>query len=493
MKSLDINAMQAAGRARSGQGLVRFPARGSRNSAFLALAAGFAIFIGLFIPFLGFQSGFSFLAVVLILAAFTGFVIVVYYATQGRQWALLVFFVLLVFLIDATFRKRELTDQSLDAQTLLKAGLWCSALLIAFISTRGFVASLFQGDIKWLTIFSLLALGSTAYSLTPAFTFGGGVAAVSYCAISVCAATHLTRQQILYSLLVGMSIMLVISLAMFAMGLGMTALETGPAIRLAGIAGSPNGLGRTASLAILVVGVLVVAHRLPIYSWRCVIPTGLAVSCLVLSDSRTSTLALIAAFGFYLLRRRPVSAFIVAVAAGFTSLVLLNMDVPWQELMRYVTRTGRISEMTTLTGRTDIWYATWNAFLERPLLGYGYGSTKILLPEVYRNFWGFTVSQAHNLYLQTLVTTGVVGLALVLMAFLRQIIGYITHPQPFSAFVVIYMMAYGLTEPGPIATSPNILTFVWALSLCWDRVREDSSADAEMKNYRRLPKSRVAG
>lgn len=491
MKSLDVNAMQPAPETHSRQSLVR-KRPGSLQGFFLALATALAIFVGLFIPFLGFQSGYSVLAVFLALGLLIGFAVVVYHAARGRQWALLVFLVLLVFLIDATFRKRELTDQSLDAQTLLKAGLWCSALLIAFFSTRRFVTSLFHGDIKWLTLFSLLALGSTAYSLTPAFTLGGGVAAVSYCAISVCAAAHLTRQQILYSLLVGMSIMLVVSLGMFAMGLGMTALENGPAIRLAGIAGSPNGLGRTASLVILVVGVLVVAHRLPIYSWRCLIPIGLAVSCLILSDSRTSTVAIVAAFGFYLLRQRPVTAFFVAVAAGFTSLMLLNMDVPWQELMTYVTRTGRISEMTTLTGRTDIWYATWNAFLERPLLGYGYGSTKVLLPEVYRGFWGFTVSQAHNLYLQTLVTTGLVGLLLVLMALLRQIVGYITHPQPFPAFVVIYMMTYGLTEPGPIATSPNILTFVWALSLCWERIREDSPTEVVVKNYRRVPKLGVA-
>lgn len=484
MKGFDINALQTATGMYHRWSLNKSRPGSLLKAFFLALVVVLAIFIGLLIPFLGFQSSSSVLVVFLALGLLTGFAAVVYHAAQGRKWALVLFMVLSVFLIDATFRRRELTDQSIDAQTILKLSIWCSAVVIAFFSTRRLDIELFRGDIKWLTLFSLLALGSATYSLTPAYTFGGGVAAISYCAIAVCAAAHLTRREILYSLLIGTSLVLIVSLGMFfVMGWGMAALESGPAIRLGGITGTPNSLGRASSLVLLVVGALVVGYRLPIYSWRCLIPIGLAVSCLILSDSRTPTVAVISAFGFYLLRRRPAAGFAVAVAAGITTLMLFNLDVPWQELARSITRTGRVSEMTTLTGRTDIWHATWNAFLERPLLGYGYGSTKILLPEVYRGFWGFTVTQAHNMYLQTLVTMGVVGLILVLMALLRQLAGYITHPQPFSAFVFIYMITYGVTEAGPVATTPNILTFVWALSLCWDRVRDDS-AEAAMNNFR---------
>lgn len=454
----------------------------------LAGAFALAVFMGLFVPLLGFQSSLSTLVFILALSIVIGFAAVVYSAARSRAWALQVFLVISVFLIEATFRQRELTSQAIDAQTLLKLGIWCLALLIAFISTRGLSVSLFQGDIKWLTLFSLLCLGSTVYSLTPAYTFGGGVAAISYCALAVCAVEHLTKQQILYSLLIGISLLLILSLALFAMHGGMTAPEGGSVMRLGGITGAPNSLGRSAALGILVVGALVFGHKLPIYSWRCLTPLGLAMACLILSDSRTSMLAVFAAFSLYLLRRRPILGFTVIAAGGMVGLVLFNLDVPWQQLGQSVTRTGQFSEITTLTGRTDIWYATWNAFLERPLLGYGYGATKVLLPEVYRNFWGFTVPHAHNFYLQTAVTTGIVGLTLVVTAVVRQAVDYITRPQLFPTLVFGFIMIQGLTEAGPMGQAPTIVTLFWTLSLCWKRIQDNTAGNQAMENVRSIPK-----
>lgn len=453
--------------------LPRVQGGGLWKALVLLVVFGVAVFLGLLVPVLGFDSGLSVLTFFLTLSLVIGLVGVVYFAARSRTWALVLFLAISVFVIDATFRRRELTDQGLDAQTLLKLLIWSAALLIAFVATRKFTASMFRGDIKWLTMFSLLGLGSTFYSLTPAYTFGAGVAAISYCALAVCVAEHLTKRQILYSLLAGISIMLILSLAMYAMGWGMTVPTGGSTQRLAGLAGSPNGLGRTATLAVLVVGALMFRHQLSIYSWRCLVPLALALPCLALSDSRTALIAVIAAFGLYLLRWRAMLGVATIIAGSIVGLLLINLDIPWQQFGKSFARTGQFSEVTTLTGRTDIWNATWTAFLKQPLLGYGFGATKVLLPEVYRGYWGFTVTQAHNFVLQTVVTTGLVGLALVLMALLRQAIAYLKRPEPFSALVFGYLLIYGFTEPGPLGPAPNILTFFWALSLCWDRVRDD--------------------
>lgn len=433
---------------------------------------GVAAFLGLLVPLLGLDPG-SALAAFLAFSLIIGFFIVTYFAARSRPWALLIFLGISVFLIDATFRRRELAEQGLDLQTTLKIVVWSAALLIAFVATSKFFASMFRGDLKWLTMFSLLGLGSTVYSLTPAYTFGSGVAAISYCALAVCVAEHLTKRQILYSLLIGVSIILVLSLAVYVLGGGMTAPEAGSVMRLGGIAGSPNGLGRTASLAILVVGVLVFGHHLSFYSWRCLVPLGLALPCLVLSDSRTATIAVLAAFGLYFFRLRPLLGFIAATAGGVAVLLLFNLDIAWDDLGKSLARTGRVSEMTTLTGRTDVWYETWKAFLDQPLLGYGFAATRVLLPEVYRGYWGFTVGQAHNFILQTAVTTGIVGLGFVLMLLVRQAVAYITRIQLFSGSIFIYLLITGITEAGPAGPAPNLLYLFWALSLCWDRVRDD--------------------
>lgn len=435
-------------------------------------AFGCAVFLGLLVPLLGFGSRWSALIFFLGFSTLIGFVIVVYFAARSRTWALLIFLGISVFLIDATFRQRGMSEQGLDFQTTLKLLVWCAALLIAFVATRKFSVSMFRGDIKWLTTYALLCLGTTVYSLTPTYTFGTGVAAISYCALAVCVAQHLTKRQILYCLLISLSIVLVLSLAVYAAGGGMTASEAGSTIRFGGITGSPNSLGRTASLTILVAGVLLFEYRVPIYSWRFLTPLGLALPCLVLSDSRTATAAVIAAFGLYLMRLRPALGFTAAIAGGVGGLLLFNLDIPWEQFGKSFARTGRVSEMTTLTGRTDIWQATWEAFLKQPLLGYGFATTKVLLPEVYHNYWGYTVTQAHNFFLQTAVTTGLVGVAFVLVIFMRQAIAYIARPLLFSGLVFIYLLVYGITEAGPMGPAPNILMLFWSLSLCWDRVRD---------------------
>ncbi|MEO8992429.1 MAG: O-antigen ligase family protein [Nitrosospira sp.] len=452
--------------------LVRTQEGGLWKVLVVSIAFGLAVLLGMLVPILGFNSASSVLILFLILSLVILLGTVTYFAIRSRTWALIFFLAISVFLIDATIRQRELTEQGFDMQSLIKFAIWCAALLIAFFSTRKFSSNMLRGDIKWLTLFSLLGLASTAYSLTPIYTFGAGIAAISYCALAICVAEHLTKQQILYSLLGAISIVLALSLAVFAFGDGMAASEGDSTIRLAGITGSANSLGRTASLAILVIAVLVFGHRLPLYSWRCLVPLGLALTCLLLSDSRTATLAVIAALGLYLLRLRPILGFTVVIAGAVSGLLLLNLNIPWEQFGKSLARTGRVSEMTTLTGRTEIWHATWTAFLEQPLLGYGFAATKVLLPEVYRSYWGFTVTQAHNFFLQTAVTTGLVGLAFVLMALIRQGIAFITRPQLFSGLIFIYLLVYGITEPGPIGPAPNILTLFWALSLCWDRVRD---------------------
>lgn len=437
-----------------------------------------ALFLGLLSVMLGVGSVFSMAMVCFGLLVIMFFIFVVVSACRRKEWALFVFLALSVFLIDATFRQRELTAQSMDAQTFMKLCIWGNAILIALLATPGFLGRLFHGDIKWLSCLALLAIGSTVYSLTPAYTFGGGFAAVAYCALAVCAVENLRKEQILFAFLLGLSSLLGASLLMYVAGGGMSIMEGGGVFRLGGLTGSPNSLGRAASLTMLLLGVLVIYGRLSLYNWRFWLPAGMAVICLVLSDSRTSMAVVIAAFGLYFLRRNPRMAMFGILGLGVSGFLLLNLDLPWHEMALAFSRTGRVSDIFTLTGRTEIWSAAISAFWEKPILGYGFGSTKVLLPEVYRTYWGFTVSQAHNLYIQTAVTLGVVGLSFVLIILWRQVADYFKHQDVFKTAVLGFILIHGLTEPGPIGVAPNIVTFFWALSLCWDRLlQRDCSQD----------------
>lgn len=77
---------------------------------------------------------------------------------------------------------------------------------------------------------------------------------------------------------------------------------------------------------------------------------------------------------------------------------------------------------STLTGRTTIWHSVMEAVLKRPMLGYGYmafwhaGLNSVSL----ENRW--SVSGAHNGFLEVWLSLGAIGLALVLFTFARAIV-----------------------------------------------------------------------
>lgn len=441
----------------------------------LVMLFGLASILGLVPVLLGADSILSVAVVIVFISACVLYVFNVIAAIQGRKWALMLFLAISCFLIDAAFRQREATAQTIDAQTLMKLIVWGSSMLIAVMATPNFFRYLFHADMKWITLIALYALFSSTYSLTPAYTFGGGVAAIAYCALAVCVTENLRKEKILEGFLAGLTLLLAVSLLMYLAGLGMTVLEGGNVLRLAGIAGSPNSLGRAASLTLLLIGVLLIYGEFSVWNWRCWFPALLAVLCLVLSDSRTSMAVVIVAFALYFVRKKPTMALVGSLLCGALALLILNLDISLHEIGAVFSRTGRSSDLTTLTGRTDIWAASINAFWSKPIFGYGFGSTKVLLPEIYRTYWGFTVTHAHNLYIQTAVTLGLVGLLLVLVIIYRQIVAYVKHQDVFKTVVLGFVLVHGLTEPGPISVSPNIVTFFWALSLCWDRVLERES------------------
>jgi O-antigen ligase len=72
----------------------------------------------------------------------------------------------------------------------------------------------------------------------------------------------------------------------------------------------------------------------------------------------------------------------------------------------------------TYTGRNEIWQFALDHVAQRPLFGFGYesfwGMPDLVADWNYLESWGYRASDAHNGYLNTAVTTGLVGLALAL-------------------------------------------------------------------------------
>lgn len=188
--------------------------------------------------------------------------------------------------------------------------------------------------------------------------------------------------------------------------------------RLAGLTPHPNALGVTAALVGICAYIL--SRQKERYFWMAV-----AIVSLVLAQSKTSMVAfalvLIVDHGgraFRYMGRQHVQATIVAVVAllAFTSPVWLPGAAAALE-----------SGNATLTGRTDIWSAAISMWMKSPVVGFGPDAFDAYFRQVERLSGA---ESAHNQPLDTLVSSGLVGLfglAVMLGAWVTRV-GHMAEP-----------------------------------------------------------------
>ena len=204
----------------------------------------------------------------------------------------------------------------------------------------------------------------------------------------------------------------------------------------------------------------------------------------VVAESRTTTVALIAfvpltAVFLLLHRQRLVPAWVVyGASAVLVGWAVLAFAGEW----RRVVLSPAITELTT--GRTLLWDAAWEKFIDRPFMGWGGRSFAIelgiFLPpgaQVFRaeDLVILTVSGgAHNAFLTLLAERGIVGLvsATVMVTFLLHIglavfrsrdrlVGTDRAFGRLAPFIIVLMLVRSLGEsPGWFGTADSLVDFL---------------------------------
>ena len=111
-------------------------------------------------------------------------------------------------------------------------------------------------------------------------------------------------------------------------------------------------------------------------------------------------------------RRVLIVGGIIAAAVGFAAVVAL---MPWLKqipaLHRYVwTVEWMLKGYDITSGRTELYALAWRAFLANPLFGLGWDNFYTVIPESFQSLHGQNiVEDVHNIYLQFLAETGIVG------------------------------------------------------------------------------------
>ncbi len=240
--------------------------------------------------------------------------------------------------------------------------------------------------------------------------------------------------------------------------------------RLKGIAGHPNTLGFMAAT-----GLIAAFHsyyvRYPI-SKTVYVLAAIILYSLILTNSRSSLAFLIITLViFILIHSRSliltmplISLFAIIIAVGFDFFKTKALD-----MLVVFSRSGSSEEITSVTGRSNIWNMMIELIEQKPIFGWGHANLEPVLFK-HADEIGFSVGQAHNLYLQTAFAGGIVGLGIFLSGMLVMLIistirAY-RYQVPFDFCVIVFILFAGITESIILTTvsGNNYLVFMMVVA-----------------------------
>ena len=133
----------------------------------------------------------------------------------------------------------------------------------------------------------------------------------------------------------------------------------------------------------------------------------------ILAQGRTGQAMVVAGTTFLLFRRTPgIALMLVVPPAAFFAFTFAG------EVATFFTRGQQEAQFTGLSGRLILWQWAWDAFLDEPFLGVGFGVGSRHLFEQGTGYFGETISSVHNGFLEVLLGTGLVGFAFWAVSFL---------------------------------------------------------------------------
>lgn len=214
----------------------------------------------------------------------------------------------------------------------------------------------------------------------------------------------------------------------------------------------PTSAGATSGLGLLI---LLAAHLMWHYRWaRYLIWPGFAIhgAVLLLANSRTSAgmtlTVMLIIIGCYGYRVALTAATLIGCTLGTLYLAsdahLRLAHSMLNTTASYAQRGETAEQLTSFTGRTALWEAIWKEYQKSILLGHGYFVTS---ETGELDVWAGPANRtAHNVLLQVLVSTGLIGTVLFLWALIGPIVKMTTvrRESPDQRTLGAFLLLLGL-------------------------------------------------
>jgi O-antigen ligase len=286
-----------------------------------------------------------------------------------------------------------------------EAAFWALAFLalLLIMPRPQYLRQAFSGSNKWLSLFAVVCLISAPFSPTPMYSLAWALKLFLVALLLLlCSATIHDLNDIgsfYWSNLWAFFVLAVIPVvrAFLNPSGAFGAFETGR------LSASANGLSLIAGTLVLFALTL---NSLGKTTWLLGF-AFLGATAMIMSGGKAGIVAGIASVTlFYVLQKR--------LAAGFGwllgVLILGGIILLTTPLATHFTTYQEQGQLSTITGRTELWKAVWPEILQHPLVGHGYLASRFLSEEVEGTF--AEAGHTHNGFIEALYNNGLVGLCI---------------------------------------------------------------------------------
>ncbi len=387
-------------------------------------------------------------------------------ASAGSRSAIMILLAVVVFFTDAQLRVRGAGDTTVDWQSVLKFAIWMGAGIvgIAWLPPAKYILS--RPGPALILAYVAIAMVSSLYAPSFIYSFGCALAVGAMYAFGFTLTRTLSLVAILWTLVIAFAAFLVAGWVAFAVDRELAASPfwtmNGMEYRFCGISGQADNMG---SICAKYLGAVFLLWRMGGCKLRFAVPfAALGVVCLVASDARTGMISLVVAIVAVML---PRTRWGIAGATLLGLVVILGMMTAPSRLDAIsagLSRSGDPSEVYTLTGRFEIWDFAREKAMESPLAGYGYNSSKVILGNHLGFENGLMVDTAHNLWLQNMLSVGLIGTVPMAALFIWLGVQYFRRPSDFRDFYAVLSLVAGIAENQAFGTTPTILMLIFFTS-----------------------------
>jgi len=371
-------------------------------------------------------------------------------------------------------------DVGLDFQVLAKLGLIGLSGLYGLHGaiTRPKVRRLLTSfPVAWIPIIMVFYFLAVPFSPSPKISLVSTCSIIAVTLMMVTALDHLGVLKTVNAIFVGMSGFILISWFLYlfvpAIGLFAEPITEGQFVyRMSGLA-HPNTLGQYAGMTFILSIILYYSYRQK--SLFILLIAILALGALVNSYSRTSlmasVLALVTGYRHIYLRKKYFGRYLLVASIFLLGVLMAGTQMDLGEKLgsklALLSKSDDADELTTATGRSEIWAHAIFLLQDRPVTGYGAATQKYYFED--------HSLYTHNMMLNIAFSAGVfAGIAALLMVLgrLRALYG---NGHPLADSLVVFIIVNGLFENVMFSILAGLPTMLWIMALAWPLLGDDEA------------------